>query len=211
MCKVALKPPRGARLSGNKWKHFYISLLVPGTQVGPRLHSSNGIENAHESQSSRENATSSHGTAPLASTSWGGPTHFLREKPWGRGCISLLLGSSLREKPKTVSTSSPTTKSSINLHPELRKTQQSLHVRESETVLDSVSHAVDSGFQSSTSRFLSLELGFRIPVVTGIPDSLSCIADSEAQGSGFQKHKLLDSGFQKQKFPESTFPYMVQK
>ena len=77
--------------------------------------------------------------------------------------------------------------------------------------MDSVSHAVDSGFQSPGSRFLSLELGFRIPVVTGIPDSLSCIADSEAQGSGFQKHKLLDSGFQKQKFPESTFPYMVQK
>ena len=187
MCKVALKPPRGTRLSGNKWKHFYISLLVPDTEVGPRLHSSNGIENAHESQSSRENATPSHGTAPLA---------YYR---------------SLREKPKTVSTSSPTTKSSINLHPELRKTQQSLHVRESETVLDSVSHAVDSGFQSPGSRFLSLELGFRIPVVTGIPDSLSCIADSEAQGSGFQKHKLLVSGFQKQKFPESTFPYMVQK
>ena len=66
MWKVALKAPRGTWLSGNKWKHFYISLLVPGTEVGPRLHSSNGIENAHDSQSSRENATPSHGTAPLA-------------------------------------------------------------------------------------------------------------------------------------------------
>ena len=66
MCKVALKAPRGTWLSGNKWKHFYISLLVPGTEVRPRLHSSNGIENAHDSQSSRENATPSHCTAPLA-------------------------------------------------------------------------------------------------------------------------------------------------
>ena len=108
--------------------------------------------------------------------------------------ISLLRGSNLRGKPKTASTSSPTTKSSINLHPELRKTKQSPHVRESETVLDSGFHAVDSGFLPVT-RFQILVSG------TWIPDSLSCIADSEAQ----------DSVFQNQKFPESRFPYMVRK
>ena len=67
--------------------------------------------------------------------------------------------------------------------------------------MDSVSHAVDSGFQSPGSRFLSLELGFRIPVVTGIPDSLSCIADSEAQSSkaqtfGFRVPEAKISGIQ---------------
>ena len=33
-----------------------------------------------------------------------------------------------------------------------------------------------TGFQS-----LSVELGFRIPIVSGIPDSLSCIPDSKAK------------------------------
>ena len=64
--------------------------------------------------------------------------------------------------------------------------QQSAHVRESKTVLDSGFHAVDSGFQSS----LSVELGFRIPIVSGIPDSLSCIPDSKTQDSKFYKHKF---------------------
>ena len=39
-------------------------------------------------------------------------------------------------------------------------------------------------------------LGFWIPLVTGIPDSLSCIADSKAQ----------DSGFHKQNFPGFRIP-----
>ena len=95
--------------------------------------------------------------------------------------------------------------------PRIEEDQTVPHVRESETVLDSVSHAVDSGFQSLGSRFLSVELGFRIPIVSEIPDSLNCIANSEAQDSGFQKQQLLDSGFQEQKFPESRFPYMVRK
>ena len=72
--------------------------------------------------------------------------------------ISLLSGSNRRGKPRTASTSSPTTKSSINLHPEFRKTKQSPLVRESETVLDSVSHAVDSGFHPVT-RFQILVSG----------------------------------------------------
>ena len=64
------------------------------------------------------------------------------------------------------------------------RTDRSPQVRESETIFD-------SGFQSLGSRFLSLELGFRIPIVTGIPDSLSCIPDSKAQNSRFQKQKFL--------------------
>ena len=51
--------------------------------------------------------------------------------------------------------------------------------------------------------FFSIELWFRIPIVSGIPDSLSCISDSIAQ----------DSRFQKQTFPRfwnTEFPYMGQ-
>ena len=44
------------------------------------------------------------------------------------------------------------------------------HVRESETVLDSGFHAVDSGFQEQISA-LSVERGFRISVLRRIPDS----------------------------------------
>ena len=57
-----------------------------------------------------------------------------------------------------------------------------------------------TGFQSSF--FQSVELGFWIPVVSGIPDSLSCIPDSKAQ----------DYEFYKQNFPRfrnrSELPYM---
>ena len=35
-----------------------------------------------------------------------------------------------------------------------------------------------------------MELGFRIPIVSGIPDSLSCIPDSKAQDSGFHKPRF---------------------
>ena len=45
------------------------------------------------------------------------------------------------------------------------------------------------GFQ-----YLSVELGFWIPIGSGIPDSLSCIPDS----------KTPDSTFHKQNFPDST-------
>ena len=46
---------------------------------------------------------------------------------------------------------------------------------ESNTVLDSGFHAVNSGSHS-----LSVELGFWIVIVSGIPDSPSCIPDSKA-------------------------------
>ena len=45
-----------------------------------------------------------------------------------------------------------------------------------------------TGFQS-----LSVELGFWIPIVSGIPDSMSCIPDSKTRDSGF--HKQNFSGF----------------
>ena len=70
-------------------------------------------------------------------------------------------------------------------HFQLGLTHNSSHVRESKTVLDSGFHAVDSGIQLLDSRSFSGELGFRIPIVSGIPDSYRCIPDSKAQDSGF--------------------------
>ena len=64
------------------------------------------------------------------------------------------------------------------------------HVRESKTLLDSGFHAVDSGFHLLDSRSFSVELGFRIRIVSGIPDSYTCIPDFKAQNSGFQMQKF---------------------
>ena len=61
----------------------------------------------------------------------------------------------------------------------------------SKTVLDYEFHAVDSGFQVQDSGQWNFE--FWIPVVNGIPDSLSCFPDSKAQDSGFYKQNFLDS------------------
>ena len=55
-------------------------------------------------------------------------------------------------------------------------------------ILDSTLWIPDSGFQ-----FLSVELEFWIPIVSGIPDSLSCIPDSKAQDSRFHQQKFPDS------------------
>ena len=70
------------------------------------------------------------------------------------------------------------------------------HVRESKTVLDSGFNFVGSGFQVLLSTSFSVELGFQIPIVSGIPDSYSCIPDSNAH----------DSGLHKQKFPRFRIP-----
>ena len=59
-------------------------------------------------------------------------------------------------------------------------------VRESKAVLDSGFHAVDSWFQVLNSDSLSVEIGFRIPIVSGFLDSLNCIPDSKAQDSEFR-------------------------
>ena len=89
--------------------------------------------------------------------------------------------------------------------------QRSPHVRESKTVLDSGFHAVDSEFQLLDSRSYTVELGFRIPIVSGIPDSHSCIPDSNSQDSGFHKQKfprfrILHAKISR--IPESGFLYM---
>ena len=55
---------------------------------------------------------------------------------------------------------------------------------------------MESGFQVLDSRSFSVDLGFRIPIVIGIPDSYSCFPDSKAQDSGFYKQKFP--------FPDST-------
>ena len=58
-------------------------------------------------------------------------------------------------------------------------------------VLDSGFHYLNSGIQVMGSGSLSVELGFPIPIIWGIPDS-----------------KPQDSGLHKQKFPE--FPFMAR-
>ena len=66
-----------------------------------------------------------------------------------------------------------------------------------------------TGFQS-----FSVELGFWIPIVRGIPDSLSCILDSKAQDFGFHKQNFPRFRIPQAKIswiPESEFPYMPRK
>ena len=41
------------------------------------------------------------------------------------------------------------------------------------------------------SHYFSVQFGFWIPIVSGIPDSLSCIPDSKAQDSEFRKQKIF--------------------
>ena len=59
---------------------------------------------------------------------------------------------------------------------------------------------MDSGFQACNSSPLSVELGFRIPIVSVIADSLSCIPDSKAHGSGFHKKNFPGFRIPKAKF-----------
>ena len=80
----------------------------------------------------------------------------------------------------------------ITLH--CTRKENSSHVRKPRTVLDSGFHNVDTGF-----RYLSVELGLWIPIVGGIPDSLSCIPDSKSQDFG--SHKQNFPGFRN---PEKT-------
>ena len=63
-------------------------------------------------------------------------------------------------------------------------------LREYKTVLDSGFHALESGFQLPDSKPFLVELGFRIPIVSGISDSYICIPDSKAQDSGFHMRKF---------------------
>ena len=60
-------------------------------------------------------------------------------------------------------------------------------------ILDSTPRITNSRFRIPWS--LSVKLGFWIPIVSGIPDSLSCIPDFKDQDFGFHKQKISpDSG-----------------
>ena len=47
-----------------------------------------------------------------------------------------------------------------------------------------------------------MELGFRIPIVSGIPDSLSCIPDSKTQDPPFHEQKCA-------RIPDSKFDLFI--
>ena len=51
-----------------------------------------------------------------------------------------------------------------------------------------------------------MEPGFRTLIVSGIPDSLSCIPDSKAKDSDSTSKNFPDSGFHEQKFPAFRIP-----
>ena len=70
---------------------------------------------------------------------------------------------------------------------------------ESKRALDSGFYALDSGFQALDSDLFLVELGFWIPILSRIPDSLSCIPESRVQ----------DSGFHKQNFPGFWIPNRI--
>ena len=55
-------------------------------------------------------------------------------------------------------------------------------MRESRTVLESGFHVTDSGFQELDSDSVSVELGFRVSIAFGIPDSKA--QDSRTQETG---------------------------
>ena len=81
------------------------------------------------------------------------------------------------------------------------KWKNSYNVRESKTLLDSGFHAVDSGFYLLDSRSFSVELGFRIRIVSGfrIPTPVFRIPKPRIPDS--TSKNFQDSGFQMQKFP----------
>ena len=62
---------------------------------------------------------------------------------------------------------------------------------ESKRVLDSGFYALDSGFQALDSDLFLVELGFWIPILSRIPDSLSCIPESKVRDSGCHKQNVL--------------------
>ena len=59
------------------------------------------------------------------------------------------------------------------------------HIRESTRILDSGFHILNSRFPGSGFQSLQVELGFRIPIVSGILDSLSCISWARIPKPGF--------------------------
>ena len=51
-----------------------------------------------------------------------------------------------------------------------------------------------------------MKLGFRIPIVSGIPDSYSCFSDSKAQDSGFHEEKFPRFRIPRRKIPRFRNP-----
>ena len=66
------------------------------------------------------------------------------------------------------------------------------HVREFKKVLDSGFSAMDSGFQALDSSLCQWNLILAVPIVNGIPGSLSCIPDSKTQDFVFHRQSSLD-------------------
>ena len=77
------------------------------------------------------------------------------------------------------------------------------HVRESITTCKGIPHR---GFRISGTVFQSflVELEFWIPILNGIPDSLSCIPDPKTRNSVFDKGKIYQiPDFTSKNFPDS--------
>ena len=68
---------------------------------------------------------------------------------------------------------------------------------------------MDYGFQACNSILLLVELGFRIPIFSEIKDSLSCIPDSKAHGSGFHKQNFPVFRIPNAKFLGIRNPYSL--
>ena len=47
-----------------------------------------------------------------------------------------------------------------------------------------------SRFPGTGFQYVSVELGFWIPIVSGMPDSLNCILDCKTQDSGFHRQNF---------------------
>ena len=105
----------------------------------------------------------------------------IQERVRGRGVRTLTLDPPLEEKK------SRKNKFRQRLYIKVSRSPISFRsplLRKCRIVLDSGSHAVNSGS-------LSKELGFWIPIVSGILDSLSWIPDSKTLGSWLHKQKLF--------------------
>ena len=81
--------------------------------------------------------------------------------------------------------------------------EESPHVTESKTGLDSGFHALNSGFPVLDSRPL-VKFGFWIPIFSRVPDSLSCIPDSKAQNFPESGIQISLTGSEKRRRLQST-------
>ena len=71
------------------------------------------------------------------------------------------------------------------------------HVRQPKTVLDSGFNALDSEFQLLDSGLFVMITGFQIPIISGIPDFVGCVSDSNSQdfGSRSKDFRIPNFGF----------------